>query len=125
MRRLAAVLAGIATAVLILAVVYVALILLAPRRNLPIDYYRVIDADTIAIGTTTSGTGAGQPDVWTRATIQSESAEEVVVVVEYSNWPFGFSQEVPVPIELTVDLSDPLGDRDVVAPDGRTIPQRG
>ena len=83
---------------------------------LPADYYRLVDPDTIIV---TGVTGEGQ---WTRVTNVSESPSEVRITVRSLQGP-GTQIGIGYPIEWTVDLGAPLGDR--VVNDGfNDLPRR-
>lgn len=71
----------------------------------PAHAYDVIDADTIVVASLT-GQGA-----WTRITNVVESASEVRVSIRFLRWPMGTFTNEGYPIEWTLDLNDPLGDR--------------
>jgi hypothetical protein len=73
----------------------------------PIDSYRLIDDDTIAIMTTTSDL------TWTRVTSVHETETRVEITVRSVTVPLPMAS-VAYPLELTVDLREPLGDRQVM-----------
>jgi hypothetical protein len=77
----------------------------------PIEYYRLVEPDTIAIGTHTGEA------VWTRVADVTETESGVLVVVKTWMIPFIMRPGIGYPIELTVILDGPLGDRVVI--DGR------
>ena len=114
MRRL---LAGVAAIVLIGVVGYVGLALAMPRQSLDIDYYRVVDSTTIVVGTHSS------PDTWNRASV-TVLPSSIQVIAEASNWPFMLARGIASPMELTVSLPEPIGDRSVTGSDGRAIANR-
>ena len=86
-------------------------------RAAPIDYYRQIDEQTIAVG---AGTG---PTLWARVTSVTESDTTVTIEAR--------SVAAPVPstgdavTELVVTLSKPLGSRRVIdGSSGLDVPAR-
>jgi hypothetical protein len=89
--------------VMVLAIAWVGLL----DRAMPISYYRVVDPQTLVVG---SLTGAG---AWTRLTSVAETPAAVTVTVSSLSAPLpgtaaGYS------LELVVKLHDPLGSRPVV-----------
>lgn len=80
---------------------------------LAINYYRVVDEDTLIIGTD------GRRNAEVRVTRVIETPDSVEIVVQpFDHLRFGFSAEVTYPIELTVDLDEPLANRAVFSPHG-------
>jgi hypothetical protein len=77
---------------------------------LVLDYYRIVDADSINVGTST---GAG---VETRVTNVLETSDSVTITVQRFQQVFGLTRGGTHPIELTVDLDQPVGDRRVFDP---------
>ncbi|OGN80893.1 MAG: hypothetical protein A2X23_06550 [Chloroflexi bacterium GWC2_73_18] len=104
---------------LVVAVVVVLVVawVRALDRAMPIEYYRVVDAQTVVVG---SLTGAG---AWTRLTSVVETPAAVTVTVS--------SLQAPLPgagaanlLELVVKLHDPLGSRPVIdGSDGENVPR--
>jgi hypothetical protein len=91
---------------------YVATQIGAPRLA---TYYRVVDDSTIAVGTTTG------PREWTRVTSVSESDSAIMIEIKSLSVPFVAGTGVGRDVELTVQLSSPLGER--VVQDGfRMVP---
>jgi hypothetical protein len=78
----------------------------------PIEYYRLMEPDTIAIGTYT-----GAKPVWTRVADVTETESGVLIVVKTWMIPPFMRPGIAYSIELTVILDGPLGDRVVL--DGR------
>jgi hypothetical protein len=72
-----------------------------------LEYYRMMDPDTIIIGVV-SGRIA-----WTRVTDVAETGSEVRITVRTIDNPLPATGQ-GFPIELTVDLDEPLGHRVVV-----------
>ena len=94
----------------VVGLVVVGFVLLRPgSQPFPIDYYRVIDDDTIVIGTTA---GSGE----TRVTKVDESSESVVITVQFFSSVFDATTSEGSSIELTVDLEAPLDGREVRDP---------
>lgn len=80
-----------------------------------IVYYRVIDDHTVAVGAETG------PSFWARVTTLTETSSSVVVGVSTIRAPVASIGGDPV--ELTVNLHDPIGDRAVIdASSGLQIP---
>jgi hypothetical protein len=75
--------------------------LLVPDDVEPIEYYRLVEPDTIAIGTYTGGA------VWTRVTDVTETESGVLIVVKSRRFPFIMGPAIAYPIELTVILDGP------------------
>ena len=75
-----------------------------------IDYYGIVDQDSIVIGTLT---GDGDE---TRVTDVRQTAETVTITVQVFTVIFGPRADIGRPIELLVDLDRPLGDRKVWDP---------
>jgi hypothetical protein len=75
-----------------------------------IDYYRIVDEDTIVIGT------GGGNDEETRVTDVVESDERVTITARSFTTNFGMGNDLGIPIELEVELDAPLGDRGVFDP---------
>lgn len=109
---------SIETAIIVLiavaVVVFVAIRLL--DRPAPIFYARLVDEQTLAIGTVTG------PGTWTRVTQVQETSENIVLGVS--------SLQTPLPgtggdtKELTVHLTEPIGDRPVIdANTGLIVPK--
>jgi hypothetical protein len=89
--------------VVVLAIAWVRLL----DRAMPISYYRVVDAQTIVLGSLT-GRGA-----WTRLTSVAETPTAVTVTVSSLLAPLPGTAE-GYSLELLVKLHDPLGSRPVV-----------
>ncbi len=93
--------------VAVLLLVAVMTVRFLDRPN-PIDFYRVIDAQTIGLETS-----AG-PGSWTRVTSVVETSSSVTVVVSTIEISFGPGAGVRSFVEATAKLNSPLGDRTVV-----------
>jgi hypothetical protein len=72
-----------------------------------IDYYRIVDEDSIIIGTTTGACDES------RVTEVAETPHSVTITVHSFTFDFGPCPGVGIPIELAVELDRPLGDRPV------------
>lgn len=72
-----------------------------------INYYRVVDGQTLIVGTET-GQGA-----WTRVTSVTERPETVTIKVSSLRIQLGAGTGGAVPVEFVVKLQDPI--------DGRTV----
>ena len=83
----------------------------------PIDSYRLIDDDTIAIMTTTGDL------TWTRVTSVHETETQVEITVRSVTVPLPMAS-VAFPLELTVSLREPLGDRQVMDGSGHSPTRR-
>lgn len=106
-------------AIMVVALVgYGALILLQPRHQLEIEYYRVVDPTTLAIGVLGGGSGR-----WERVSVLGSTPSTVQITAESSSWPFLLSTGMAVPKELTLTLAEPLGDRTVTDADGGSVPR--
>jgi hypothetical protein len=109
---------SIETAVIVLiavaVVVFVAIRLL--DRPAPIDYARLVDQQTLALGTVTG------PGTWTRVTQVQETPDSVVLGVSSLQAPLpGTGDDMK---ELIVHLSEPIGDRPVIdANTGLEVPK--
>jgi hypothetical protein len=75
-----------------------------------IDYYGILDEDSIVIGTLT---GDGDE---IRVTDVNQTADTVTITVQTFTFIFGPRADIGRPIELLVDLDRPLGDRQVWDP---------
>ena len=73
-----------------------------------IDYYRVVDDQTLVVGTVT-GRGA-----WTRVTNVTETPATVTIIVSSFLIQFGPGTAVGVPVEFFAMLHDPIGSRTVI-----------
>jgi hypothetical protein len=73
----------------------------------PIEYYRVLEPQQIAVGTYT-GNG-----VWTRVADVTETESTIAVVVKTWMIPFMTGPAVAFPVELTVSLDEPVDGRAV------------
>ena len=113
--RLAAVIGAI---IILAAAGYGALVLIQPRHELPVEYYRIVDSTTLAIGV------SGGSGTWDRTSVVAFSPSTVQITAESSNWPFMLSPGMAVPKELSLTLPEPLGDRTVTDADGRVVPRR-
>jgi hypothetical protein len=89
--------------VVVLAIAWVGLL----DRAAPISYYRVVDAQTLVVGSLT-GRGA-----WTRLTSVAETPTAVTVTVSSLSAPLPGTAE-GYSLELVVKLHEPLGGRPVV-----------
>jgi hypothetical protein len=96
---------------LVVAAVVLVLLVASIRAldgSLSIYYYRVVDDQTLAVGTVT-GHGA-----WTRVTGLTETPTTVTITVSsllFQPWP---GTAVGVPVESEVKLRDRIGDRTVI-----------
>lgn len=79
----------------------------AAGQTTPILSYAVVDEDTISVEVTTGNL------TWTRVVAVSETAASVTVTVTSFRIPLLAGTAVGHPLFLPVDLSDPLGGRDV------------
>ena len=70
-----------------------------------IDYYRVVDDQTLVVGTVT-GRGA-----WTRVTNVTETPATVTIIVSSFLIQLGPGTAVGVPVEAFATLRDPIGTR--------------
>ena len=93
--------------VVVLVLVVVATIHFLDRPN-SIEFYRLIDQQTIGLETS-----AG-PGSWTRVTSLVETPSSVTVIVSTIEISFGPGADVRGFVEATAKLSSPLGDRVVV-----------
>lgn len=91
---------------IVLGVVALVFFVASPGNVLMLDYYELEDADTIRVGTS-AGSAA-----WTRVTDVTETSSKVQITVKSWSWPVP-QADVGYPIELTVNLETPLGDRQV------------
>jgi hypothetical protein len=101
-------------------VVVVAVLAIASIRALDgasmIYYYRVVDDQTLAVGTVT-GHGA-----WTRVTGLTETPTTITITVDSLLFQPGAGTSVGVPVESEVTLHDPIGDRSVIdGSSGRSV----
>jgi hypothetical protein len=97
--------------VLAVLVVIVIASIRALDRTMPIENYRVVDQQTLAVEIVTG------PGSWTRVTGVTETPSSVTITVSSLQAPLPGSA-VGLWLELTVKLSEPLGNRSVV--DGRS-----
>jgi hypothetical protein len=79
-------------------------------QPLVVDYYRVVDEDSIIIGTLTG------LNVETRITKVAEASDSVTITVQSFTIALGPSTDRGYPIELPVELGEPLGERAVFDP---------
>ncbi len=77
-------------------------------RPTPIDFYRIVDPQTLGIDTTTG------PGTWTRVTSVAETDSSVTVVVSAIRIQLGPAEDTLGFVELTVKLSSPIAGRTVV-----------
>jgi hypothetical protein len=104
---------AIALAVAVLAVLAVRA-LDSPSR---LDYYRIVDDRTLVVGTDVG------PGSWTRVTSIVETPSTITIAVGSFLIQPGPGAAEAVPLELTVDLGDPISARTVVdASTGVAIP---
>jgi len=73
-----------------------------------IDYYRVVDDQTLVVGTVT-GRGA-----WTQVTNVTETPATVTIIVSSFLIKLGPGTAVGVPVESVATLRDPIGTRTVI-----------
>ena len=97
-----------AAVVLVLLVVGVRLL----DRASPIDYYRVLDDHTLALGSSTG------PGAWTRVTSVSETPSTVTITVSSLLVRLGPGTAVGIAVESVAKLQGPIGGRTVI--DGST-----
>ncbi len=93
------------------AAVCLVVVLLSIRaldRDTRIDYYRVLDPQTIGVETT------GGADSWTRITSVVETSSSVTIKVSSLSVPFLPGTADGRFVELSVRLSQPLGVRAVI-----------
>ncbi len=90
----------------IVALIAAAFLVAEPGDVLTIESYELIEPETIRIRTS-AGSAA-----WTRVTQVTETASRVQITVKSTGWPVPQS-DVANPLELTVMLDAPLGDRHV------------
>lgn len=103
-------------AVLLVIGVLAALVLIG--RPTRVEWYGVQDEDTIIVGVTGGGSGTW---TWVREVAVSEDA--VSLVVRTVSLPVPLAG-VGYPLQLTVELGEPLGDRAVVdGPTGSEVPR--
>ena len=82
-----------------------------------VEWYRLADEDTLVIGTTTGGSGT-----WTWVRHVGETDETVKIAVRTVNLPLPMGA-IDSPLELTIDLEQPLGERTVLDADlGEPVP---
>ena len=98
-------LAGIVLA--IAAVLIIGFVILRPGAPVPIGYYRLVDGDTIIVGVDSSEDGE------TRVTSVEETQASVTITVQWFSSSILSRAGVGIPMEFTVDLQEPLGDREV------------
>lgn len=97
---------GVGSAVAVVALLTAGFLALNPGTARLLDYYEVVDANTIIGGTVTGDAS------WTRVTGVVESSSEVKITVRSFTWPVT-TASIGRQIELTVSLEAPLGDRRV------------
>jgi hypothetical protein len=73
-----------------------------------IYYYRVVDAQTLVVGTVTG------PGAWTRVTNVTETPATVEITVNSLVVQLGPGTAVGVPVESVAKLHDPIGTRTVI-----------
>jgi hypothetical protein len=95
-----------------IAVAVVLVVLVAAVRLLDsaswIYYYRVVDDQTLVVGTITG------PGAWTRVTNVTETPATVTIIVSSLLIQFGPGTAVSVPVESFAKLHDPIGTRTVI-----------
>jgi hypothetical protein len=96
----------------VLAIVVILVLVVASLRALdhpsPIDYYRVIDDQTLSVGTV-EGHGA-----WTRVTALDETPTTVTITVGSFLFQLGPGTAEGLLVATEVKLHDPIGDRSVI-----------
>ena len=101
----------------VVAVVVIGIVLFRPgSQPMGLDYYRMLDEDTIVIGL------IGGESADARVTDVSETDDTVTITVRLFTTSFGLTNEVGLPVELQVDLERPLGDRKVFDPYHEVLP---
>jgi hypothetical protein len=73
-----------------------------------IYYYRVVDDQTLVVGTVTG------PGAWTRVTNVTETPATVTIIVSSFLIQFAPGTAVGVPVESVATLRDPIGTRTVI-----------
>ncbi len=81
-----------------------------------IDHYRLVDADTLVIRVW------AEEEAETRVTGIAETDDSVTITVRTFSFVIGPQAPEPVPMDLTVDLQRPLGNRLVFTPNGSIPP---
>lgn len=100
----------------IIAIVVAAwLVFVAKNYATVVGPYQVIDPQTIVVE------AVGAPRGWTRVTSVVESATEVRITVQVWDWLPGPGTGYGVRVQLTVHLSQPLGDRRVTDGEGHPL----
>jgi len=88
-----------------LAILLVLALAVSLDRPLRLDFYRVIDEQTLAVGTSTGRTA------WTRVASVVETPETVTIFVRQIEVSLGPTTGAAYPIELVAKLRAPLGSR--------------
>ena len=96
--------AGVLVAI---AIFIVGLYAFIPAGHRAVDWYAILDADTLLIGTVTGDGESIRVDV-------SESPTEVRLTVQAFSWPFVVHADLGREARLVVELEAPLDDRPVV-----------
>ena len=95
-----------------IAVAVVLILVIATVRLLDsaswIYYYRVVDDQTLVVGTVTG------PGAWTRVTNVTETPATVTIIVSSFLIQFGPGPAVGGPVESFAMLHDPIGSRTVI-----------
>ena len=95
-----------------IAVAVVLILVIATVRLLDgaswIYYYRVVDAQTLVVGTVTG------PGAWTRVTSVTETPATVTITVSSLLIRLGAGTAVGIPVESVAKLHDPIGSRTVI-----------
>jgi hypothetical protein len=95
-----------------IAVVVVVVLVVTAVRLLDgatwIYYYRVVDDQTLVVGTVTG------PGAWTRVTSVTESPATVTITVSSLLIQLGPGTDVGIPVESVAMLHDPIGSRTVL-----------
>lgn len=73
-----------------------------------IYYYRVVDAQTLVVGTVTG------PGAWTRVTSVTETPATITITVGSLLIQLGPGTAVGIPVESVARLHDPIGSRTVI-----------
>jgi hypothetical protein len=82
-----------------------------------IDWYRVVDADTLSIRVW------ADEEAETRVTDVVETSDSVTITVRSFVLDIGYRAPAAIPKDLTVDLQQPLGNRLAFSPRGSVPPE--
>ena len=75
-----------------------------------VDYYRVVDEDSLIVGIMEGSSGEA------RVTEVRETSDSVTIIVRHFREIFGATGGTASPVELAVELQEPLADRAVFDP---------